>query len=117
MLCLDSRGNNLLLGIESFKRGETSMRGLVWQSIGWVSLSLLICSFLDLGIFGDLLLLALGLVTLSSICSLKDSNSEGVILIVDKFRALRRNFSWEARNGNRQQGSKRIPRRYSLVRD
>ena len=103
--------------IEVARRGETSMRRLVIQSTGLIGLSLLFCNFLDLGIFGDLLLLVLGLTTISSICSLKDSNSGGVILIVDKFRVLRRNFSWEASNGNRQQGSKRIPRRYTLAGD
>lgn len=69
-----------------------------------------LCRLLDLGLFGEILLMILSIITLSSVCGLKDSNNRGVILIVDKFRVLRDRMSLEAWDGRLQSRSKAIQR-------
>lgn len=73
--------------------------------------------FLELGVFGDLLLLILGGITIANICEFKDSKPVGVIIIVDEFRRLRSNFSLEVKGGYGQSRKTEHKRGYSLAGD
>jgi len=92
------------------------MKGMIFHVCALVVASLVFCSCVDLDNSGNILILILGLVTMSRCRVFKDPNSPNVILIVDEFRKLRSNFRWEALNNGRKT-RKDIWGRYSLARD
>lgn len=86
------------------------MRSLVLRVVVFLGLMIGLCILLDLGSYGELMIVILSTITLSSVCGLKDSNRRGVIIIVDKFRVLRDRMSLEAWDGRLQSRSKAIQR-------
>ena len=92
------------------------MRNLCYRVCILSILCLVLCYFMNLDDRDNILWLILASIVMTSFLGFKDSNSEGVIIIVDKFRKLRENFRWKDLNNGRE-ARKIIWRGYKVVRD